>query len=481
MNALEHDVLEVLSLVQSVKNSFAPINRIPPEVLSFIPDYRGNDKNGTDQDLIALTHVCRSWRDTIISRSSLWTRLDFKNAEKTHTYIQRSKLSPLEVYLKTDGDNAYLDSALFLVTPHTCRIRSLTIYTKDQSNAAPVLNCALLDRDLSSLRRLGLSGVITDLPWKNLANLTTLSLKSCRPGRDFVTRLLDFFENTPLLRTIMLEDSIPKSSNAPSGRIVPLPRLNILAITAKPAHSVLLKHLHIPAGASLVLKFSFSGERSPLRDYLPETYTNLRNLSRITSINLHFGAIQRFVRMNGSSGGLCILGHWDNVMVSPYDMDRRILLSLGSPVLLATRRLAVSKYEHPRPAEVEKCPVFRTLFSMDSLRTLVLNKCHNLPFILALNPEGNSSKLLLCPNLEKLVLYVESRDQFHIDHLISMAKKRTLKDRKLSSVTIVGLGELVLGKEVFRLREHITCVEYRVDDAQPDWDDPPDESGDESE
>ena len=35
----ERDALDVLRLVRSVKSTFAPINRIPPEVLSLTPGY----------------------------------------------------------------------------------------------------------------------------------------------------------------------------------------------------------------------------------------------------------------------------------------------------------------------------------------------------------------------------------------------------------------------------------------------------------
>ena len=38
-NALEQEASEVLRLVQSVQNTFAPINRIPPEILLLIPGY----------------------------------------------------------------------------------------------------------------------------------------------------------------------------------------------------------------------------------------------------------------------------------------------------------------------------------------------------------------------------------------------------------------------------------------------------------
>ena len=498
MNALEQEALEVLSLIRSVKNSFAPINRIPPEVLSLIPDYCDDDEDDADQDLIVFTHVCRGWRNMFISRSSLWTQLDFKNVEKTRTYIQRSKSSSLEVYLEKDEDDTYLDDAFFLVTPHIHRIKSITIVAdvlpdamryfychaplleeldiQLNSTYAPVLDCALFNGDLSSLRQLYLGGVITHLPWKNLANLTNFDLRACRPGHDFVTRLLDFFENAPLLRTITLEHSIPWSSDAPSERLVTLPNVVVLSIGAMLPHSPLLNHLRIPTGASLILGFDFSGEQSPLRDYLPETTANLRNLSHITMINLHFGSIEKFVQMKGPSGELIVIAGLEDGTVSPYTMDRRILHSLDQPILLTTHRLAVSIYQHPRPAQVEECPVFRTLSSTKNLRTLILTKCHNLPFILALNPEKHPSKLVLCPNLEDLVLYIESQDQLHVNHLVSMAKERASRDVKLSSITIVGLGELVPGEEVFKLREYIEYVHYRVDDEPPGWDYLPDES-----
>ena len=87
VDALEVDAFEVLRLVRSIKNSFQPINCIPPEVLFVILDYQrkgdGYDGFDMDQDLIALTHVCRGWRDAFISRSSLWTRIDLTNVGKT--------------------------------------------------------------------------------------------------------------------------------------------------------------------------------------------------------------------------------------------------------------------------------------------------------------------------------------------------------------------------------------------------------------
>ena len=500
MDVFERDALEVLSLVRSIKNSFAPINWIPPEILSLAPDYYDED---IDRHLITLTHVCRSWRNAFISRSSLWTRLDFTNVDKTRTYLRRSKSSPLELYLERNKSSTYLNNAFFLAAPHIHRLKSLTIHGDVLPDAirhfychaprlekldinlsclrAPAFDSALFKGDLSSLRELSLVGVVRSLPWNGLANLTTFKLKSSIPGLCSVTRLLNFFECAPLPHTITLVDSTPTSSNAPAGRIVSLPRLNALYIIARPPHSILLNHLRIPTGASLVLRLSFSGGKSPLQYHLPETSTNLKNLSRITTINLCFSASQKNVRLSGPSGELYVIAGWEDETVTPRTMDHRILRSLSPSILLTTQRLAISGYKPPKPDKVEKCPVFRTLSSMHNLRTLILTKCHNLPFILALNPEKNPSELVLCPNLDELVLYVKSRDQFHIKRLLNMTEERGSRGVRLSSITIVGLDELVPGKEVFKLREHVARVDYRVDDVPPHWDVLPCESSDENE
>lgn len=54
-------------------------------------------------------------------------------------------------------------------------------------------------------------------------------------------------------------------------------------------------------------------------------------------------------------------------------------------------------------------------------------------------------------------------------------------DEETSFKNCIDLGEPVSGKEASKLKERVMCVERRVDDTPPDWDDLPDESGDESE
>ena len=171
-----------------------------------------------------------------ISRSSLWTRLNFKNVDKTRTYILRSNPLPLKMQLRQNPDTGYLNDAFTLVIPHLHRLKSLTIFAKGLPSVLghfrthaplleeldiyitglnyPVLDDALFDGDISCLQRLSLQGVSNHFPWKNLANLRDLTLRSPPLGRR-ITQLLDLFESAPLLCTIELEDYIPTSSDVP--------------------------------------------------------------------------------------------------------------------------------------------------------------------------------------------------------------------------------------------------------------------------
>ena len=53
------------------KNSFTPVNQVPPEIFSLTPDY-SND-GSMDQNLIVFGQMGRSWRNMFVPLTSLWT------------------------------------------------------------------------------------------------------------------------------------------------------------------------------------------------------------------------------------------------------------------------------------------------------------------------------------------------------------------------------------------------------------------------
>lgn len=331
-----------------------------------------------------------------ISRSSLWTVLHCEDVDETRTFIQRSRYSPLHVCLmrhRTMGN--FLDETFPLLIPNLHRLKTLMVGTDVPPDflkhfffhaplldklwiqvdcpQAPILDNTLFGGDLSSLWSLDLGGVVTQLPWRNMENLKTFILTSPPPGQD-ITQLLDFLESAPLLDMVSLTDSIPTSSSAPPNRLVHLPHLTTLLISADRPHPTLLNHLCIPAGATLGQRFTFSDGRSPLLFNLPESFANLRNLAHITAINLHFDSPDKPMRLRGPSGELRIFPDYEGP--DSNAMDSQILRSISPQILSTTQRLVLSEYTYVNLTEAEKCPVFQTLSRTNERTNSRLDQVH---------------------------------------------------------------------------------------------------------
>ena len=490
VDALECDALHVLSLVRSMKTTFAPVDRTPPEVLSLIPDYWGD--YGKSRNLIRLTHVCRGFRETFISCPSLWTYLDFTNTEKTRVYIERSKSVPLEVYLEPP----YWEGAFLLAIPHIHRLKTLWVSGNPvqvlpvlaghffrpfplldklkicfQSDQAPTLPDGLFNGDLSSLRELAVTGVITALPWRDLSNLTTFMLHDALEYRILLTQLLDFFESAPYLCHIELHDSFLSSPDAPTERVVPLPNLKDFSIITDRPRSNLLNHLSTPVGASLFLEFRLNSEDPPIPSYVPESSGSLHNLSHITAVNLCFDSDNIAIQVSGPSGKLRVFGEWKPKEEQPNVGTSLIIQFLSKLDISRTRWLVITlcRYWLYDPAQITKSTLYRTL-RMEDLRTLILIGCEDLPFIHTLNPDKNPSKIVLCPRLEEIVFYIDRQDPSHVDELVDMAKERALRGAKLPAITVVSVDAVAPKQHVFWLKKHVSRVGYKFDGVDPAWD-----------
>ena len=498
VDRLEGDAPEALHAVPSIKNTFPPIHRIPPELLSLIPQYW--DEVYSYKNLVALTHVCQRWREIFIAHSSLWTHLECKHVEKTRAYIERSKSSPLEIALCEFGRlGDDLKNAFLLVIPHISRVMSIKIVGSEDLfrtftmhfscpvpllrhldlyitwQPPPVLDNTLFDCDLRSLRTLTMAGVVPHLPWKSLPQLTAFTLSRLVSTVELsVTRLLDLFSNAPLLSKIELH-VISKSSDAPPGQVVSLLRLERFSMmTDERSTSTLLNHLLVPAGALLHLGLHFHGIESPLPKFLPKNPETLRNIHHITSAYLYFELTVFIIKLDRPSGGLNMRGcraDWTgpNTVVS----ERMILSSLDYFDTSKFQRLAITKYGVPTYDEFDESHHY-LLGIMNGLRTLFLNQCNALPFISALDPDRNPQKSVPCPKLEELVLFIRDEGRFYVKELMDMVKGRASKGSELRSITVIGLKGVLVEEDVFKLRECVEHVECRFEKYHPRWDKIPD-------
>jgi len=455
-------------MIRVCKNTHAPINKIPPEIFALVPDFW--DTRNRDRDVITLTHVCHAWREIFISRSSLWTNFDCLDGEKTRVYYERSKSSPINLSLDLNKD--ILPHDLFQLIPHaTGRLKSLSVKGRSEnvqavtyhlSHPAPLLEhlsisfgpptpgyysslpSALFNGDLSSLRTLCLEFVHTELPWRNMVNLTSLALThipSIPSGTVFAGRLLDFFESAPYLNEVQLCDATPMTG-IQDGRLVSLACLESMDIEASVPCSALLNHLLIPAGAKLTIRAHLSNSSS-IEEHLPRSLDNLKNLSDFTAIELYSHEYYQHVKFSGPNGQV-------NIALSD---DRKDLLFefLAELDTSKTERLEIDR-SHLLSRET----LYRALLPMKDLRTLTLSRCRS-PYTLIHALLPCSSEVVVCPKLEELVLTPHPHER--IVGVIEMVAARASRGEKLRTLRIIG-GLDAVDLDVSELGKYVCNVEY---------------------
>ena len=400
-----------------------------------------------------------------MSRPALWTDLDCADLDKTRVYLERSKSSPINLSL--DDDCLTLSDALFEYIPGaTGRLKSVDIDAGPEElqlisaclyGPAPrlevlsvgscgdsVLSCALFGGDLSSLHKLHLKSVRTELPWRNMVNLTSFTLEHGPPTS--VTRFLDFFESAPHLREVDIISTtvIP---DAQDGRLVPLACLQRMEASGRHRSSPLFNHLLIPVGARLTMGVKLPDP--PTEDRPPRFINNLKNLSSFTAIDLS-GWTSSYIFFSGPSGEV----RMDTQSQSIWDCI--LFESLAYFDTSNTRWLTITRCGKLSTSDF----VYRTLLPMKFLHTLKIDGCgYPAIYIHVLDPSMSSSGAVVCPELEELVIM--HGVVLDIKIVVAMAAARASRGAKLKSVKIGPWPETSYSQPgVLELKKHVLRVEY---------------------
>ena len=462
--------MEVLHLIRSWRNRLAPINQIPPEILSLVPDFW--DINERDQEVITLTHVCRAWREVFTSRSALWTDFDCIDEDKTRVYLERSKSSPIRLQLTRDSGLTPSDP-FFEIIPHAIgRLKALYIkgtpeHLKDITarlshpaplleilfihggcestpHRSPVLTSALFDGDISSLHELCLVSIRTELPWRNMINLTLFVLAYMSPGEVSVGQVLGFLKGAPHLHEIQFHFTT-LTSCAQDERLVSPACLKRIEINSCGPPSLLLNQLLIPVGAELTIEAESLS--SLIKDHLPRSLDNLRNFSNFSTIRLDLDRSNPGIQFSGPNGQVNT-----TTPASRTDPTCPVLESLAQFDTSKIERLEIDCGDPPSSG-----PPHRTLLPMKALRTLTLSQCNRpYSFISALYPDMSSLEVVVCPKLEELTLRTDGKI-FDIKRVTGMAAARASKGAKLKSVGIIGQDKFAR-VDALELGEHVLHV-----------------------
>jgi hypothetical protein len=465
----------------------APVNRIPSEILSLIPDFWDKHYYHRDRSLIALTHVCQAWREIFISRSSLWINLDCKDEDQARTYLERSKSLPVNLSLDTT-DRLPSYHPFFEIIPHAIgRAKSLSIQTAPEdlqgitthlsrhaplleklwicgsyyheTHPNPVLTPTLFNGDLSSLRVLKLWSVRTELPWRNMVNLTSFTLNRMSRDQPSVEQFLDFIESAPRLRRVSLFHATP-TSGAQNGRLVSLACLERMEIIYGGSASLLLDHLLIPVRAHLEIEVDLPSP--PNQGPPPRFLDNLKNLPNFTDIHLHIDRRFTYMQFSGPNGQVRMVPRTSRVGRTYLGLE-----SLGQFDTSKVERLRIDCHDSP-----SSDPPYRALLPMEHLRTLTLYHCRSPHIVIhALHPAMSSSGAMVCPKLEELVIVLD-KETLDMKSVIGVVTARASRGAKFRSVRIVGQDQPVR-TDVLELEKHVLDVEYgpKVDRVYDDGDD----------
>ena len=294
---------ESTRVLRSRRNALAPISRLSPETLaavfSYFPPsawkkepgyftpiegsyYLSRANEGRPLAWIAVSHVCRRWRETALNFPPLWSCINFNNLTSACTaeLLTRAKMAPL--HLEADATKwsmEQFDTFEKQLEAHISHARHISICVPHHStlerlvSPAPTLEfLSLLHKSgpyeqvrqvaipidflgytASSLTSFELEGC--DISWKSpiLKCLQTLKiLKLSTEARPKLEDWLDALDEMPHLKTLILESATPLAPPAllisePS-RTVTLRSLTKFNISASARDCELaFAHLVLPA------------------------------------------------------------------------------------------------------------------------------------------------------------------------------------------------------------------------------------------
>ena len=263
---------DVLFRLKSLVNSLSAVNQLPPEVFATVLAHRWPGR-----DLISATHVCRHWRETLLSFPSLWAEIPCGPAgeEQTFFFLMRTRAVPLHIYVRPHFSHAALST---FIAPHIDRVESwvahpmvatdTTALCRDLSSPAPRLKTLVIaphsaswhslptifKGELPVLQRFTVERATFDLTRFRTPNLTHLSLLYTAHGEPVMTDLLKFLEQTPLLEDLTMVAAGPLNdgvgSHSDADKVVHLPRLNRLGRSVR---SGIILHLSLPTRVYVTL------------------------------------------------------------------------------------------------------------------------------------------------------------------------------------------------------------------------------------
>ena len=174
----EEGLVKAARTLRSIRNKFAPVNKLPPEVLAHVCTFA---PEVTSDFAHTCAQVCRFWRNTLVASPSLWNEIRTEDPLHVDVHLARSGEVPLEVYFRRGSPVGRFCQK---VVPHMDRVRLLYL-SLSADDCEQILDSLETGREMVLLRefhfkkgstRLRLSAQMMEKISSFAANITILGL-----------------------------------------------------------------------------------------------------------------------------------------------------------------------------------------------------------------------------------------------------------------------------------------------------------------
>lgn len=438
-------------LLRPPASGACPISRLAPETLIEILalclfDVRPLEFCGKMSDeweqrfdanafVASMMLVCRHWRRIILGAATLWSRMMVSERtppDRLPPHLERSCRAPVTIFLYEcrrdilpvlnahlwrtkelhlwfyNDINSDVLTALSAPAPVLC---NLSVYAWNESVDAVALP-PMFSGHAPSLRQLHLSPYCLR-PLDRFAGLTHLRLANQADNPAWtISVLLDTLEAMPNLELLDMFAVLmgPLPVDDPK-RLVVLPKLRLCNITYHDwdVVSLLLSHIEIPERARLIMEEFMGGHGDSIGMAFPADVSHLKNMSRITKIQLRH--LHHTINLAGFSedGESSFLY---DACLSGWKFDAPTLRSLSR--FLNVRNLTevwvdISPGRGIKgPKKLNTVELWTSVFAeMRNLRLVSVSKRFSGAIIKALTPKVSvtSATSMYAPNLETLIIY----------------------------------------------------------------------------
>ena len=291
----------ILRKALSAKNRLAPINQIPPEILTLVATFFEKQR-----DLINATAVCQQWRATLLSFPRLWCNAG-GNSSELEAYLERSNPIPIGVELSSPD-------LVSSIIPHTSRLKNLIVWVNNSPEFEKIANhlhhpiptlCSLgistenpnpcllqlppgvKEGLFLHLKTLHLYGIASFLGHQTFPNITELVLRTGRSSCSWTVSLLNTLQQLPGLVKVSILSQAGWFTETSPMFTVKLPRLREISLLTSDVTTQafegsvppILRFLELPKVTSLIIESPFS----PLPSTPSSPPASLTSCSRTTS------------------------------------------------------------------------------------------------------------------------------------------------------------------------------------------------------